>query len=112
MTLLDNAKRLRREMTEAEKKLWYQLRGHRFLGLKFKRQKPVGPYIVDFICTERWLVIELDGGQHQQQNEADQIRDLYLQSRGYRVLRFWNHEALAEIEAVLEQIRQAIHPAQ
>ncbi|QLF93115.1 endonuclease domain-containing protein [Pseudomonas sp. ABC1] len=111
MTLLDNAKRLRRDMTDAEQRLWYYLRGHRFLGLKFKRQKPIGPYIVDFICMERWLVIELDGGQHQQ-SEADKIRDRYLASRGYRVLRFWNHEALLETEAVLERIHQAVRPAE
>ncbi|QMV62605.1 endonuclease domain-containing protein [Pseudomonas berkeleyensis] len=108
MPLLDNAKRLRLEMTDAEQRLWYYLRGHRFLGLKFKRQKPIGPYIVDFICTERWLAIELDGGQHQQQTEYDRQRERYLESRGYRVLRFWNHQVLAETEAVLEQIRLEI----
>lgn len=108
MILLDNAKRLRRDMTDAEQRLWYHLRAHRFLGLKFKRQKPIGPYIVDFVCTERCLVIELDGGQHQQQAEYDHQRDRYLQDRGYRVLRFWNHQVLAETEAVLEQIRLEI----
>jgi very-short-patch-repair endonuclease len=100
-----NAKRLRHEMTDAEQRLWHYLRAHRFLGLKFKRQKPIGPYIVDFICTERWLVIELDGGQHQQQVQYDQQRQCFLESRGYRVLRFWNHQVLAETEAVLERIR-------
>ncbi|MBP8884021.1 endonuclease domain-containing protein [Ectopseudomonas oleovorans] len=108
MTLLDHAKRLRHEMTDAEQRLWYYLRAHRFLGLKFKRQKPIGPYIVDFICTERWLVIELDGGQHQLQTEYDQQRERYLETRGYRVLRFWNHQVLAKTEAVLEQIRLEI----
>ena len=108
MTLLDHAKRLRHEMTDAEQRLWYYLRAHRFLGLKFKRQKPIGPYIVDFICTERWLVIELDDGQHQLQTEYDQQRERYLETRGYRVLRFWNHQVLAETEAVLEQIRLEI----
>jgi very-short-patch-repair endonuclease len=110
MTLLDNAKHLRREMTDAEQRLWYYLRAHRFLGLKFKRQKPIGPYIVDFICAEHWLVSELDGGQHQQQTEYDQQREHYLESRGYRVLRFWNHQVLAETEAVLEQIRKVARP--
>lgn len=112
MTLLDNARRLRREMTDAEKRLWYYLRAHRFLGLKFKRQKPIGPYIVDFICTERFLVVELDGSQHQQQAEYDQQRERYLESRGYRVLRFWNHQILAETEAVLEQIQQVVRLAE
>ncbi|AYC34482.1 endonuclease domain-containing protein [Pseudomonas cavernae] len=110
MTPRDNAKRLRTEMTEAEMRLWYYLRGHRFLGLKFKRQKPIGPYIVDFICLEQFLIIELDGGQHQQQAEQDRIRDRYFQQRGYRVLRFWNHEVLAQTDAVLEAIRLAIGP--
>lgn len=92
-------------MTNAEQRLRHYLRGHRFLGLKFKRQKPIGSHIVDFICTERWLAIEPDGGQHQQQTEYDQQRERYLESRGYRVQRFWNHQVLAESEAVLEQIR-------
>jgi len=103
MALIEHAKRLRREMTDAESRLWYYLRGHRFLGLKFKRQKPIGPYIVDFICLEHFLVIELDGGQH-----LDQRRDRALQGRGYRVLRFWNHDVLTKTQAVLEAIRLAI----
>ena len=86
----------------------YEFKSDRLLGLKFKRQKPIGPYIVDFICTERWLVIELDGGQHQLQTEYDQQRERYLETRGYRVLRFWNHQVLAKTEAVLEQIRLEI----
>jgi len=107
MALIEHAKRLRREMTDAESRLWYYLRGHRFPGLKFKRQKPIGPYIVDFICLEHFLVIELDGGQHLQ-NERDQRRDRALQGRGYRVLRFWNHDVLTKTQAVLEAIRLAI----
>ncbi|UVE17220.1 DUF559 domain-containing protein [Pseudomonas sp. LS44] len=110
MTLRDNAKRLRSEMTEAEMRLWYYLRGHRFLGLKFKRQKPLGPYIVDFVCLECRLIIELDGSKHQQQVEQDRVRDRHFQQRGFRVLRFWNHEMLAETEAVLEAIRLAVDP--
>ncbi|CAD5107665.1 endonuclease domain-containing protein [Zestomonas carbonaria] len=110
MRLRENAKRLRSNMTDAEARIWYYLRGHRFMGLKFRRQKPVGPYIVDFVCLERFLVIELDGGQHQEQAERDRTRDRYLQARGFRVLRFWNHEVLGETEAVLEAIRLAVSP--
>jgi very-short-patch-repair endonuclease len=101
----ERARALRREMTEAERCLWYQLRGHRFMGLKFRRQQPLGRYIVDFICLEIGLVIELDGGQHAQQLAYDQRRDLWLQEQGFTVLRFWNHEVLQQTAAVLEQLR-------
>jgi len=107
MALIEHAKHLRREMTDAEARLWYYLRGHHFLNLKFKRQKPIGPYIVDFVCLEHFLVIELDGGQHLQ-SEQDRRRDQILQGRGYRVLRFWNHDVLTNTQAVLEAIRLAI----
>ncbi|MDG1580022.1 endonuclease domain-containing protein [Pseudomonas sp. GOM6] len=110
MGLRENAKSLRASMTDAEARLWYQLRAHRFMGFKFKRQKPVGPYIVDFVCLERFLVIELDGGQHMEQALKDSERDEYLRARGYRVLRFWNHQVLKEIEAVLERIRLEVGP--
>ncbi|MDH4608254.1 endonuclease domain-containing protein [Pseudomonas sp. BN102] len=103
-----NARQLRSNMTDAERHLWYYLRGHRFLGLKFKRQKPMGRYIVDFICLEYRLVIELDGGQHQEQVARDAERDRYFIKQGYRVLRFWNHEVLGETDSVLEVIRRAV----
>ncbi len=108
MSLLDNAKTLRRNLTDAEQKLWYHLRAHRFMGRKFKRQKPLGRYVVDFICLEEKLVIELDGGQHSENVEYDQERDLWLRSEGYTVLRFWNNELMNETEGVLERIRLAI----
>jgi very-short-patch-repair endonuclease len=76
-------------MTDAERRLWYRSRAHRFLDLKFKRQAPIGPYIVDFICFEHKLIIEVDGGQHAE-SEADRRRDEWLRSEGYLVLRFWN----------------------
>jgi len=104
MTLLDNARELRSHQTDAEQKLWLQLRAHRFMGLKFKRQKPIGRYIVDFVCMELHLVIELDGGQHLE-NRADQERDAWLAAEGYRVLRFWNNQVLQEMDGVLEAIR-------
>ena len=108
MSLLDNAKSLRRTMTDAEQKLWYHLRAHRFMGLKFKRQKPIGHYVVDFACIEKKLVIELDGGQHAEAVEYDHERDAWLCSQGYTVLRFWNNDLLNETESVLEQIRLAL----
>jgi len=106
--VLNNAKTLRTNQTEAEQRLWYHLRAHRFMGLKFKRQKPMGRYIVDFVCVERRLIIELDGGQHAEQEEYDQHRDAWLRSQGYTVLRFWNNEVMQQMEGVLEQIRCAI----
>jgi very-short-patch-repair endonuclease len=108
---LTNAKSLRSNQTEAEARLWYHLRAHRFMGLKFKRQKPVGRYIADFVCCERRLIIELDGGQHSEQVTYDQRRDAWLRSRGYTVLRFWNNDVMQQLEGVLEQIRCAVRPS-
>lgn len=108
MNLLDNAKVLRRTQTDAEQRLWYHLRAHRFMGKKFKRQKPVGRYIVDFVCLEEKLIIELDGGQHAERVDYDQERDLWLRNQGYTVLRFWNCELMSEMECVLERIRTAL----
>ncbi len=100
------AKYLRSNQTEAEQRLWYHLRAQRFMGLKFKRQKPIGPYIADFVCIELRLLIEADGGQHG--GDADAERDAWFHAHGYTVLRFWNHEILGQTEAVLERIRQAV----
>jgi len=108
MTLLERAKILRSNQTEAEQRLWYHLRAHRFMGLKFKRQKPIGNYIVDFVCFEPRLVVEIDGGQHLEQADYDGRRDDYLRVQGFIVLRFWNNQVLGETEAVLESIRQAV----
>ena len=106
--VLTNAKTLRANQTEAEQRLWYHLRAHRFMALKFKRQKPMGCFIVDFVCVEQRLIIEIDGGQHGEQAEYDQHRDAWLRSQGYTVLRFWNHEVMQQMEGVLEQIRSTI----
>ena len=105
MDLLNNAKSLRSNQTDAEIKLWYRLRAHRFLGLKFKRQKPIGIYIVDFVSVEQKLIIELDGGQHAENVDYDEARTKFLESVGYKVLRFWNNQVLQEMESVLEAIR-------
>ena len=102
------AKSLRSTQTKAEQRLWCHLRAHRFLGVKFRREKPIGPYIVDFVAAEQGLVIELDGGQHVDRQEADATRTSFLEQEGYEVLRFWNDEVLTRIDDVLEQIRIAL----
>jgi very-short-patch-repair endonuclease len=107
------ARQLRLNQTDAEGKLWTVLRARRLSGAKFRRQHPIGSYIVDFCCLEYALVIELDGGQHATQVEADQNRTIFLEQNGYTVLRFWNHEVLQNIEAVVTQITEALknpHP--
>jgi very-short-patch-repair endonuclease len=103
-SLLERAKALRFNQTEAEQRLWYHLRAGRFMELKFKRQKPIGPFIADFVCMELRLVIEADGGQHG--DDKDRRRDTWFEEQGFTVLRFWNHEILGQTEAVLERIRQ------
>ena len=111
-TLLGDAKskarHLRKEATEAEKLLWSHLRRHQMLGYQFRRQEPIGKYIVDFLCYQQRLVIELDGGQHQEQADYDTERTRWLESRGFRVIRFWNDDVLRETEGVLEAIRIAL----
>ena len=91
-------------MTDAERRLWRHLRNRELGGWKFRRQYPVGPYIVDFICVEKNLVIEVDGGKHAEKEELDIQRSEYLNKMGYRVFRFWNNQVLQETEAVLETI--------
>src|SRR5215475_14346235 len=95
------ARALRKNQTDAEKVLWYRLRNHQLEDRKFRRQQVLGKYIVDFLCLEPKLVIELDGGQHAERTEQDEQRTQYLQSLGYRVLRFWNHDVLHEPDAIL-----------
>jgi very-short-patch-repair endonuclease len=94
------AKNLRKRSTDAERSLWRHLRSKQIEGLKFKRQEPIGKYIVDFVCSEKSIVIEVDGGQHSE--SVDSERDAWLRSQGFTVLRFWNHEVLANIEGVLD----------
>jgi very-short-patch-repair endonuclease len=98
--------RLRENMTAVERKLWYSLKDRRFYDLKFRRQHPVGPYIVDFYCAEKHLVVELDGGQHAVNDKQDRERDYYLEREGYSVIRFWNNEILANIEGVLQRLKE------
>jgi very-short-patch-repair endonuclease len=98
---------LRKRPTNAEQLLWKQLRLKQIEGFKFRRQQPIDNYIVDFICFERRIVIEVDGGQHATQNKDDAIRDTYLRQQGFHVLRFWNNEVLQNINGVLEVIRES-----
>ena len=100
------ARRLRRDMTDPERLIWSRVR-HMQLGSKFRRQVPIGPYVVDFTCPAARLVVELDGGQHNG-CQHDALRDAFLRQEGYTVLRFWNNDVLANIEGVLMSIQSAL----
>ncbi len=104
-----HARTLRNNTTDAEKALWQKLRREQ-LGVKFRRQHPITPYVADFVCLERKLIVELDGGQHAEQAAHDEARTKVLQSRGYRVLRFWNNEVFDNIDGVAAAIFAALHP--
>ncbi|MCJ0825727.1 DUF559 domain-containing protein [Luteimonas sp. 50] len=104
----NRARILRRRQTNAERRLWHLLRDRRLEGFKFRRQQSIGPYFADFACIDRRLVIEADGGQHLDQAGYDRTRTTYLESRGYRVLRFWNHQVLRAQEEVLEEVLRAL----
>ncbi|GIX29175.1 endonuclease domain-containing protein [Pelomicrobium sp. G1] len=97
-------------MTDAERKLWHRIRREQ-LGVKFRRQHPFENYILDFVCLEQKLIVEVDGSQHAQALAQDAARTAALEAAGFRVLRFWNNEVLQETEAVLERILQALHPS-
>ena len=103
---------LRNNMSDAEQALWHLLRSRQICGLKFRRQHPFGDYILDFVCLENKLVIEVDGGQHGERGEYDEIRTRNLLAAGFRVLRFWNNEVLQEIEEVKERIWRAVQEEQ
>ena len=100
------AKKLRKNSTDAENLLWYHLQRKNLEGLKFRRQEPIGRYIVDFVCFERKIMIEVDGGQHFDDKNKDKERDAHLGIDGFKVLRFWNNEVLQNINGVLEVIRE------
>ena len=106
----DRAKELRHDQTEAETFVWGQLRGRRFSGFKFRRQVPLGNYIVDFVCLDRRIIVELDGGQHNETNQKayDARRDAWLRREGFEVLRFWNSDVFTEWEAMAEGIWHAL----
>jgi very-short-patch-repair endonuclease len=106
-TTVSRSRKLRREMTKVEGRLWWFLRMKQY-KYKFRRQHPIGPYIVDFVCIDKKLIVELDGSQHAEQQTYDQHRDAFLQSNGYRVLRFWNNAVTENIEGVIEEILKAL----
>ena len=105
---IERARSLRANMTDAELRLWHRLRGKQIGGHRFRRQVPIGPYIVDFACVKARLVIEVDGGQHAAGAYLDAERTAWLQSRGYKVMRFWNTQVLQEMDGVLEAIYGAL----
>ena len=101
------ARKLRQNATDAERALWQQLRAARLGGHKFRRQAPIGRYIVDFVCFEACLIVEVDGGQHVERRQQDAQRTAWLASQGFRVLRFWNTEVLGNMEVVKAVIARA-----
>jgi len=106
------ARRLRKYSTDTEQHLWRHLRDKQIEGFKFRRQHPVGRYVVDFVNLEKKVVVELDGGQHAI-DAGDKIRDEWLRAEGYKVLRFWDNQVFSNLEGVLETIRDALltpHP--
>jgi very-short-patch-repair endonuclease len=107
-TLTLRARHLRKNSTEAERHLWFNLRAGR-TGFKFKRQVPIGAYIVDFVCLEQRLIIELDGCQHMDNKAYDINRSAWLGEQGFSVLRFWNHEVFQQTSSVLEVIMAALN---
>ena len=103
---------LRKELTPAERKLWTMIRNDQ-LGVNFRRQHAIGNYIPDFVCIQKQLIIELDGGQHAEMEGADEIRDSWMRAEGFKVIRFWNNDVFQNLEGVLETIRKHLispHP--
>lgn len=99
-------------MTEAEAKLWSRLRAHRMGGVHFRNQHAIGSYVVDFCAPRKKLIIELDGSQHMEQEEYDSERTTFLQSKGYRVLRFWNSDVINNVDSILKVIYNALNDRQ
>ena len=108
--LIEFAKQMRREQTEPETRLWLELRAARFQGIKFRRQKVIGPYIADFSSREPMLVIEIDGDTHAGQEAYDRTRTAYFEEQGYRVIRSTNRDMLTNMDGVLEQLASFLTP--
>ena len=104
----ERARVLRQDMTDAESRMWYFLRNRRLAGYKFVREYVIGNYIADFVCRDKKLIIEIDGGQHMEAAEYDQKRTNYLTANGYRVMRFWNNEVFNNAQDVLEAILHSL----
>ena len=113
MNLQKFATAMRSKQTDAENRMWYNLRDRRLKGFKFRRQMQIGHYIVDFVCQKKKLIIECDGGQHNavEGKEADHMRTLFLTQSGYEVMRFWNHDILHRTEAVLSEVLKYLSPS-
>ena len=110
MLLQAFARNMRAAPTDAEAVIWRQLRAHRFARHKFKRQQPIGNYILDFVCFEAKVIVEVDGGQHNG-SSADKERDAWLESQGFIVLRFWNNDVMQNLEGVLMRILEVVAPS-
>ena len=107
--MIQRARELRSSQTPQEQELWQELRAKRFSGFKFRRQVPIGRYIVDFVCFAQKVIVELDGSQHQDNQDYDAARDQWLNEQGFSVLRFWNNQWTQQREAVLEVVWQKLH---
>ena len=108
MNLTNKARLLRKNQTDVEQLMWKHLRNRQMFNYKFRRQFPIEPYIADFVCLELKLIIELDGGQHADRINYDDQRSLFLEQRGFKVVRFWNNDVIENTGGVLETIRLAI----
>ena len=106
------ARNLRKSSTNAELRLWHHLKKRNLGGYKFRRQHPIPPYVVDLVCLEKKLIVELDGGQHAEETQRDAARTAILESKGYRVIRFWNNDVLTHTEVVLEEVLRRLDSAQ
>ena len=106
------ARKLRREQTSAESRLWWHLRNRQFHGWKFRRQVPIDGYIADFVCIDAKLIIEIDGGQHAEATAKDAGRSAHLEQSGFVVIRFWNEDILKNIDDVLDGIYRMLHPTE
>jgi very-short-patch-repair endonuclease len=107
-SMLRLARRLRHAPTDAEARLWCRLRAGRMLAYKFRRQQPIGRFVVDFSCMRGRLVVELDGGQHLERTDQDSQRTVWLESQGFKVIRFWNDDVLLRTDLVLEEILRVL----
>ena len=108
MADINLARTLRKNLTDAEQCLWRRINRRQIDGAKFRRQQPIGQYIVDFVCFERQIILEIDGGHHALQHAKDEQRSRWLETQGFCILRFWNNEVLAETEAVVQAIYQLV----
>ena len=104
MTIIKTARKLRKNQTDAEQLLWSKLRSKQVAGQKFRRQHPIGKYIVDFVCIDKNLIVELDGSQHINASGYDNVRTNFLKTEGFEIIRFWNNEVFNETDAVMEVI--------